>query len=62
MLSHHPAKFGVHRSYGTGNNSVCNINSNSNSNAEAPMPRFTNDAHIRRDYCSYYSSMLLTSC
>ena len=36
-LSDHPAKFGVHRPYGTGNNDVCNISSNSNS---IPMPRF----------------------
>ena len=43
ILSHHSAKFGVHRPYETGNNGVCNIisNSNSNSNAEIPMPRFT---------------------
>ena len=37
---------GAYRTYGTGNNGVCNIssnsNSNSNSNAEVPMPRFTN--------------------
>ena len=37
---------GVYRTYGTGNNGVCNIssnsNSNSNSNAEVPVPRFTN--------------------
>ena len=44
MLSDQPAKFGVHRPYGTGNNGVCNVssNSNSNSNAEVPVPRFTN--------------------
>ena len=48
ILSDHPAKFGVHRPYGTENNGVCNISSNSNSisssnsNAEVPMPRFTN--------------------
>ena len=46
ILSHHPAKFGVHRPYGTGNNGVCNNNSDSNSisnsNAEVPMPRFAN--------------------
>ena len=38
IFSHHPAKFGVHRSYGTGNMSICNISSSSNttfnSNAE----------------------------
>ena len=37
---------GVYRTYGTGNNGICNIssnsNSNSNSNAEVPMPWFTN--------------------
>ena len=39
-----PAKFGVHRLYGTRNNSVCNIipNSKSNSNTKVPVPRFTN--------------------
>ena len=47
FLSDHPANFGVHKPYGTGNNGVCNISSgsnsisNSNSNAEVPMPRFT---------------------
>ena len=45
ILSDRPAKFGVHRPYGTGNTGVCNINSNSNSisnsNAEVPMPSFT---------------------
>ena len=48
ILSHHPARFGVHRSYVTGNNGVCSIgsNSNSNSNAEVPMPRFTNGWNI----------------
>ena len=40
ILSHHSAKFGVHRPYGTRNNDVSNISSNSN--AEVPMPRFTN--------------------
>ena len=42
ILSDHPAKFGVHRPYGTGINDVCNIDSNSNSNAEVPVLRFTN--------------------
>ena len=47
-LSDHPAKFRVHRPYGTENNGVCNISSssnsisNSNSNVEVLMPRFTN--------------------
>ena len=52
ILSHHPAKFGVHRPYGTGNNGVCNISSNSNSSAEALMPRFTN-GHCPRCYFIY---------
>ena len=57
ILSHHPAKFGIHRPYGTGNNDVCKISSNSNSvsnsnsNAAVSMPRFTNGfvglAHLR---------------
>ena len=34
ILSHQAANFGFHRPYGTGNNSICNINSNSSSNAE----------------------------
>ena len=38
ILNHHPARFGVHRPNGTGNNGVCCISSNSisnsNSNAE----------------------------
>ena len=46
ILSDHPAKFRVHRPYGTGNNGICNISSNSNSisnsNVKVPMPRFTN--------------------
>ena len=44
ILNPYPARFGVHRSYGTGNNGVFCIssNSNSNSNAEVPMPRFRN--------------------
>ena len=46
ILSHRPAKFVVHRLYGTENNGVCisfnsNSISNSNSNAEVPMPKFT---------------------
>ena len=51
ILSYHPAKFGVHRPYGTGHNVVCNIdsNSNSNSNAEVPMPRFTNGPFKQRE-------------
>ena len=46
VLSHHPAKFGVHRPYGTLNNGVYYIGSNSNSNAEVPMSRFTNGLKI----------------
>ena len=52
ILSDHPAKFGVRRPYGAGNNGVCNVSSssssisNSNSNAEVPMPRFTNDLFL----------------
>ena len=37
ILSHHPAKFGVHRPYGTGNNGLCYISSNSNSNSNAEV-------------------------
>ena len=33
ILSHHPAKFGVHKTNGTGNNGVCDISSNSNFNS-----------------------------
>ena len=32
ILTHYPAKFGVHRPYGSGYTGVCNISSNSNSN------------------------------
>ena len=52
ILSHHPAKIGVHRPYGTVNNGICNISSNSsstsnsNSNAQVPMPRFTNGCYF----------------
>ena len=53
ILSLHPAKFGVHRPNGTGNNGVCNIcsnsNCNSNSNTEVPMLRFANG----QKGCSY---------
>ena len=35
ILSHHPAMFRVHRPYGTGNNSVCNINFNSSSDFDS---------------------------
>ena len=46
ILTHHPAKFEVHRPYGSGDNDVCNISSNSSSNsypnAKVPMPMFTN--------------------
>ena len=54
ILSDHPAKFRVHRLYGTGNNGVCNISSNSSSisnsnpNAEVPMPRFTNGCYFAK--------------
>ena len=41
-LSHHLAKFEVHKPYGTWNNDVSNISSSSNSNAEVPMPWFAN--------------------
>ena len=53
ILNHHPARFGVHRPYGTGNNGVCSISSDSNSdsNAEVPMPRFTNgQCNVRWTY------------
>ena len=48
ILSHHAARFGVHRPYRTGKNGVCSISSNfnSNSNAEVPMPRFTNGQNV----------------
>ena len=53
ILSDHVAKFGVHRSYGTVNNGVCNIISdsisNSNSKIEVPMPWFTN-GHSKSAY------------
>ena len=50
ILSHHTAKFGIHRPCGSRGNDVSNISSNSNSkfnskfnsNAEVPMLRFTN--------------------
>ena len=56
ILGGHPAKFGVHRPYGTGDNEVCNIssNSNSNSNAEVPMPRFTNGRIEHRNSARIY--------
>ena len=36
ILSHHPDKLGVYRTYGSGDDGACNISSyfNSNSNAE----------------------------
>ena len=44
IQSDHLATFGLHKSYGNGDNAVCNIsssfNSNSISNAEAPILRF----------------------
>ena len=57
ILSHHPAKFGVHRPYGTGNNGVCNISSNSssNSNAEVRMSRFTNGLLAFKNFLEYYT-------
>ena len=48
LLSQQPARFGVYRPDGTGNDGVCNISSNSNSisntnfNAKISIPRFTN--------------------
>ena len=44
ILNYHPAMFGDHLPWASGNNGVCRISSNfsSNSNAEVPMLRFTN--------------------
>ena len=57
IFNHQPARFGVHRSSGTGNNGVCcvNFNFNFNSNAEVPMSRFTNGPPemLYKKSCSY---------
>ena len=59
ILSPHPARFGVHRPYITGNNSVCSVSSNSNSNsdssAEVPMPRFTNKRNQQNHIESHFN-------
>ena len=64
ILSHHPAKFGVHRPCRTQNNNVINIRSNSsancNSSAEVPMPRFTNDqTRALRNICEHQRQIFL---
>ena len=43
-LSQHPAKFGIHKPYESGDNDVCNasLNFNSSSNAEVSLPKFPN--------------------
>ena len=52
ILSRHPAKFGVHKTYRS--NGYCSItsnsNSSSNSNTEVPMPRFTNEHRLGRSW------------
>ena len=45
---YHPARSGVHRSYGT--NGACSNSSNSNSNAEVPMPMFTNGRFLKDNF------------
>ena len=62
ILSDNPAKFGVHRPYGTGNNGVCNISSNSNSisnsnsNAEVPIPE--SFCILQKKLTSHFATLL----
>ena len=54
ILSHHAARFGVHRPYRTGKNGVCSISSNFNSNSNAEVykwpKRFFNGKNVILHY------------
>ena len=65
ILSHHPAKFGVHRAYGTGNGGVCNIisksSSNFNSNSNAEVYKWPAESVLLAGVCLYSEAEWLLS-